>query len=70
MNEQNMVSHGDTPMGQNWYAHICQRAKTILSYNQFTNIYSGVKTSFLEFFSVIQAVKKYLKQSAWSSSFD
>ena len=34
-----------------------------LSYNQFTNIYGGVKTNFLEFFSVIQAVKKYFRQS-------
>ena len=34
-----------------------------LSYNQFTNIYGGVKTNFLEFLSVIQAVKKYFRQT-------
>ena len=57
------MPHGDTPMCQNWYAKICQRAKTILSYNQFTYIYG------LEFFSEIQAVKKNLKQSARSGLF-
>ena len=34
-----------------------------LSYNQFTNIYGAVNTNFLECFSLIQAVKKYFRQS-------
>ena len=35
-----------------------------LIFYQFTNIYGGVKTNFLLFFIVIQAVKKHLKQSS------